>query len=901
MVAAADPAGPDDMTPIDLLERDDALRHAGDVLSQAQRGHGATLLVSGEAGIGKSSFIGALLAGLGGRQRVLWGSCEDLHSPRPLGPLHDIAQQQRGALLHAVESGATAAQLFDTFFALLDSPVVCSIVVFEDVHWADQATLDLIKFVGRRIAALPVVLVLSYRADEVDSTHPLQLTLGDLPSARVERISLQPLSPAAVARLAAGAGRPHAKLHSSTGGNPFYVTEVLASGIVDASEGVPSTVRDAVLSRLGRLTSPQRAVVDALSVVPGRTELRLARTLISPAHADSIDGCIARGVLVVHDNTLAFRHELARRAAADALSPMHRIELHRRVLEALTDLPAGTPGALARLAHHAAEAGDAARVLELAPRAAREAAAVGAHREAALQYGAALRFAEAAPPQQQAQLHESWAYEAGLALGIDASVIAARHRALTLWRALQRADKVGHNLRWLSRLHWYEGDQARAERYAEEAVAVLEPLPPGPELAWAYSVRSQLHMLQDRTDAAVQWGERAIALAETLNEPEIRCHALNNVGTALLFAHRPGGREMLEQSLALALAHGFHEQAARVYTNVSEHAVVFKDYARAERMLDEGIAFDRRHDLDAWTHYLVGWLAELRLGQGRLDEAERIAREVLQLPRLTVVMRLPALTVLARVRMRRGEDDAAALLDAALAAALPTGEAQRIVPLATAMAEAAWLRGDLAACAAALEPVRGLAGAGVNPWEVGELAAWRQRAGQAAEIPAHAAAPWRLELQGRPRDAADAWLALGAPNEAALALLQTPADDPDALCDALHDALRLCAEHGASAAAARARTIARAAGLRHRLPSARRGAYGVARVHPQGLTAREQQVLALMVEGQRNAGIARRLGVTERTAERHVSAVIAKLGATDRHDAVARYRASDQAATARPR
>ena len=275
------------------------------------------------------------------------------------------------------------------------------------------------------------------------------------------------------------------------------------------------------------------------------------------------------------------------------------------------------------------------------------------------------------------------------------SVIEARQRAIALWRELGRLDKVGLNLRWLSRLHWYRGEARQAEHYADEAVRELESLPPGPELAMAYSARSQLHMLHDRVDEAIDWGLRAIALAEQLGEIETRVHALNNVGTALLLSGRPGGRERMEESLALALEHGFHEHAARAYTNFAEYAVVFKDFALAERILAEGIAFDTRHDLDAWTHYLVGRQAQLRMEQGRLREAETIARGVMSLERLTLVMHLPALTVLGRVRVRLGEADGPALLQQALNEGLATGEPQRIVPVRLALAEAAWLAEDL--------------------------------------------------------------------------------------------------------------------------------------------------------------------------------------------------------------
>jgi DNA-binding CsgD family transcriptional regulator len=884
----------------ELLERAAPLRHALDTVARARLGHGGTLVVAGEAGIGKSALVRQCLACLQPADRVLVGNCEDLASARPLGPLRDIVHAQRWSALDALlRDGASADAIFASFVEHVGAAPGTAVIVFEDIHWADQATLDLVRYLARRIAALPIVLTVTLRADEAVAGHPLRALLDDLPPWSVTTLTLPPLSVDAVAELARRAQRPAGGLHEATAGNPFFVTEVLASGVVDPAQGVPSTVRDAVHGRLERLGAAQRDALEALCVVPGRVERTLADALL-PNGAQAIDDCVQRGVLVADADagTLAFRHELARRALADALPAAHRQARHAQVLAALTRWVAapqqgggGAAVSLSRLAHHAAAAGDASRLLDLAPRAAAEAAQLGAHRQAALQLGAALRHADAAPSALRAQLFESWSYEAGLALGIDAAVIDARHQAIALWQALGRPDKVGLNLRWLSRLHWYQGHAELAERYATQAVQTLEPLPAGPELAWAYSVRSQFYMLQDRTNLAVEWGARALALAQRLGQAEIACHALNNIGTAELFAGRPGGQDKLEQSLTIALDGGFHEQAARVYTNMSEHAVVFKDYARAERWLAEGIAFDRAHDLDAWTYYLVGWQAQLRLEQGRFDEAERIAREVLAMPRLTAVMRLPALTVLARVRMRRGEADALRLIDEALAIALPTGEVQRIAPLACAKAEAAWLRGDAAACAAALEPLVRQAGAGVNAWEAGEVAVWRQRAGQSAvpTIPPHAAAPWRLELEGDPVAAAHAWLALGAPNEAALALLQAALCGPRERAAApLTQALSMSQRIGATTAVARMRGLAAQWGLQCESPRGVEtgGARPRANGHPQGLSARQQQVLAHLAQGLNDAEIALRLGVARRTAEHHVAAILGKLSVANRAEAV---------------
>jgi DNA-binding CsgD family transcriptional regulator len=872
---------------MELLERAEALSGAREALVRAQAGHGGVLLVSGEAGIGKSSLIAALQADAARlpRLRLLAGGCEDLHSAQPLGPLHEMARELARAgqseLQELLARDAPAPEVFAAVLDLLDTPHVATLLVLEDLHWADEATLDLVKHLGRRVARLPVLLLLSYRDDEFGADHPLVRVLGDLPTAGHRQLALAPLSAAAVERLCMAAGRPGAAgLHEVTEGNPFFVTEVLASGVADA--GVPSSVRDAVHTRIHRLAPEPREVLNALCVVPGSVDLGLVQALL-PGQSAAVDACVARGLLVVRSGALAFRHELARRAVLDLLAPMQRRARHGAVLDAL--LAPGMPSApLASLAHHAGEAGDRVRLLEFAPAAATQAAAIGAHRQAALLLSAALRVADAAPPAQQAQLHESWSYEAGLALRIDADVIAARHRAIELWRGLGRVDKVGLNLRWLSRLHWYQGDAALAERYAAEAVEVLQAREPGPELAWAYATRAQLHMLQDHFERAKLWGERAIDLASRLGEREALCHALNTVGTAEVFAGFAEGSAKLDRSLEIAREDGFHEQAARVFCNTAEHAVVFKDFTRAEAWLAEGIAFDRRYDLDAWTPYLVGWQAQLRLEQGRYAEALAIAEEVLAGPRLSAIMKLPALTVRACVQLRRGDPAAAASLDEALAIAWHTEESHRILPLLLARAEGLWLAGDAAAGAAELRRLAGRPELGANPWSAGAFAAWCRRCGEApAALPEHIALPWALELQGRPGEAAAAWAELGLPFEAAMARLQQAllGDDADA---ALTEGAQTLARIGAQPALARVQALARELGL----PLARRrGPYTRARAHPRGLTGREQEVLALLAQGLANADIGSQLGLGPRTVEHHVSAVLAKLGAEGRAQAIA--------------
>ncbi len=882
-----------------LVERDVPLESLSNAARHAAAGHGNIVLLEGEAGMGKTVLLREFAQRIDSGCRVLWGGCEALFTPRPLGPLQDMASALDPSVAALIEQAAPPESLFPALLQALQNADRATVLVFEDVHWADHATLDLVKYLGRRVSALRVLLVLSLRSGEVDADHALAQVFGDLPSMTTSRIALQPLSPQAVATLARQAGHSGADLHRITAGNPLFVTELLASSEA-APGGIPASIRDAIWSRLARLTAEERGVLEVISVVPGNVERWLLHALLGHEAEALVDQCVARGMLRRDDcGTVGFRHELARLATLDRLAPAVQQSLHAQVEAAMAAVPpAQAEAVLSQRVHHAAGAQDSTRVLTLAPLAAAQAARLGAHRQAAAHLTTALRYVAQAPPALAAQLYEDWAYETGLALDIDDTVIQTRHDAIALWRELGRVDKVGLNLRWLSRLHWYRGEARQAEHFADEAVRELKSLPPGSarlgsELAMAYSARSQLHMLHSRFDEAIDWGLRAISLAEQMGEIETRVHALNNVGTALLFADRTGGRARLEESLSLALMHGFHEHAARVYTNLSEYAVVFKDFALAERVLAEGIAFDTRHDLDAWTYYLVGCQAQLRMEQGRLREAETIARGVISLERLTLVMHLPALTVLGRVRVRLGgrrPDDAGgeALLQQALGEALATDESQRIVPVRLALAEAAWLAEDMNACREQLLQLAALNLGRFDRWELGELATWWRRSEIATPLSvatADVSAPRAAELGGDPIAAAEQWSDIGLPFEAALALMQVRGTEAGA---ALARAVSLFEAMEAHPAALLARRLARRLGVAAQLPTARRGPYAASRRHPLGLTPREEQVLGLIALGIGNREIARRVSRSPRTVEHHVSAVLSKLNAANRMEVMLR-------------
>ncbi len=759
--------------------------------------------------------------------------------------------------------------LFSAFLDELQTSASPTVVVFEDVHWADEATLDLIKFLGRRIASLAALFILTYRDDELSLDHPLWSVVGDLPSTAVARLRLVPLSEQAVTHLAQQAHRSAEQLYAITGGNPFFVTEVLAS----ASPGVPMTVRDAVLARVARLSPAARTLLELASVVPSRTERWLLEDILGSA-ASALEECLTRGMLTLDQTMVAFRHELARQAVESTLSPLRRQVLHTQVLQALLN-HGEDPSQAARLVHHATGAQDEALVVRYAPLAAKQASAQGAHREAAAQYATALCYAERFPVERQAELLEGRAHECYFTSQME-EAMQARQAALRIWRQLDRADKVGQTLRWLSRLSWMLGQRGEAEQYAVEAVHLLETLPPGTELAMAYSNRAQLAMLANDDAQAVQWGERAMALAESLGDVETLVHALTNVGGAQLHAQNEQGRAKLERSLRLALEHGWEEHAARAYLILGSCAVDARDYPLAARYLREGIAYCAEHDLDTWGTYLRAYQAQASFEQGAWDDAAAEATRLLERYRLAPAYKILALVVLGWVRVRRGDPGSAAVLDESRDLARALGELRRIAPVAAARAEAAWLHGNQTQCLAEARVGYDLAlEHEADPWTLGDLCIWMWRAGGLSSAPEPIAEPFARQIAGDWRGAAALWAEIGCPYEQALALA-----DGDA--SAQRSALALCEQLGAQPAAALVRQRMRQQGMQG-IP---RGQRPSTRTNQVGLTARQQEVLLLMAEGLPNAEIASRLSTSLKTVDHHVSAVLAKLGAHSRAQAI---------------
>ncbi len=853
-----------------LLEREQCLADLAHWASVSDQG-GCVGVVCGEAGIGKTSLVQEFAHRQSGR-RVLWGACDALFTPRPLAPVHDIARQTQGVLLDRINSGGSRDAIFSAVLDELERGPP-ALAVFEDMHWADEATLDLIKFIGRRIHRTQTLLLITYRDDEVGARHPLRFVIGDLPRAFSRRMTLAPLSEVAVAKLARQAGHSSASLHSVTGGNPLFVTEVLAAGTAT----VPVSVRDAVLARAARLSPAAREIAELVCVVPGKTETWL---LESAAKADeaAIESCLSIGMMRDDDGSLAFRHELARRALEGSLTEARRQSLHARVLSILmlrTAIPA------ARLAHHADGSRNVEALLRYAPVAAEQAASVGAHREAASHYQLALQCADSLEPVDRADLNEKLSYERYLT-GENEGAVETRRCALEIWRTVGNRRREGDTLRWLSRLAWNAGRRVEATGYAAEAIATLEAIPPSPELAMSYGNRAQLDLMAHDLVSAERGALRTLELARSWGNQELTCHALCTLGAAQLIRGDATGWAALEESLKAALAAGFHEHVARAYYNLLARSVVSWQFAPANRFRSLGIEYCEDHDLNAWRLRILACSARARLEQGDWEGCADDIHAVLRHPNATPITRVPALTLLGQLRARRGDPDSISPLEEACALAEPLQQLQCFAALAEARAESAWLADDREALVRAVRPVYERARSTPDPRMTGSLAVWLHRAGELGMPPAGSAEPYALELAGKWRAAAKMWKELGCPYEHAV-LLARHGSEPDK-----REALMIFQRLGASAAMRVLRKQLRAEGVK----GVPRGARASTQSHPFGLTRREAEILALLSEGMRNSAIAKRLFVSPKTVDHHVSAILMKLGVTSRAQAVAVTRAA---------
>jgi len=814
--------------------------------------------------------------------KVLWGQCDDLLTPRPLGPIHDMGRKTGGAIGEALEEGLDRSGIFEIVMDELQSPPRPTLFVVDDVHWADEATIDLLTFLGRRITVIPTVMILTYRPEEVPPGHPLIPTLAAMPPNAVTRLELAPLSEMAVDQLTHESdGSIDTRIaFELTAGNPFYVTEILAAGGWEPDQ-VPSSVAQVVTTRLGRLPEETRRVAELVSVVPSRVDLELLKAC-EPSWSEALESAEEIGLVTLRANAVSYRHELARRAVEAKLPELRRRALHRRVLDGLMEMGDPEP---ASVVHHATRAGDDGLLAEWGPVAARAAARAEAHREALAHYERTAAVADLIDEAERGSIFEELASES-LNAGRHDRALDAINKALSFHESL--SDHVARARALVARswIHWVEAHREQAYADSEEALRLLESLQEGPVHALVQAHLAWIAMEDWRLADALERGQQAIRLAERYDQPSVLANALNTVGTSKLLRDEDEGEQYLARSVEVAeessreqdldLSRSAGHAAPRAAANLASTAIEARRYSRARQAISDGLAYARDGESIGHVDYLEATRARLLMETGELDKAIRLGDEVLSRSRQLGVSAVPAAYAAGRACVRTGASAAERYLERAWGVADPSGELQRTGRVVFARAELAWYRDDLSDL---VDHLREVLAEGTRlgfPWVSGEAALWLQRAGiRPEESPT--AEPFRLMMAGSFIEAAALWADIGCPYEQAECLTET--GEPSSMIEGL----KLLDDLGAVPLARLTRSRLRRMGVK----GVPRGPRPATRENLYGLTPRQMEVLALVADGLTNTEIAERLYLSVRTVDHHVSAILTQLGVDNREDAAA--------------
>lgn len=839
---------------VGLLERDEQLGLLIDRFERVPDG-GRLVLISGEAGAGKSALVQEFrdrhLAG----HRVLFGRCDDLFASRPLGPFADIARDHPGALATALAAGEPSA-VFDALLADLASPPHPVILVLEDLQWADEATLDLLRFVTRRLDVLPCLVIATHRND-LSADDPLRRAWGSLVGPLVTRVVLQPLSLRAVETLAKGTGIDAASLHTRTAGNPFFVVEVLANEHL----GLPTTVRDTILARTARLSGSARDCLDGAAVLGRHAAIDLV-VEVSDCEVTAIDECVRAALVVTEGDQLVFRHDLTRETIEGAMTPLRRRQLHWLALQALRD-----SDDIVQRAHHALGSGDRDAIIALATRAGDACVALGAHQQAAMLYQGALKHEHALDATERLRITQAYATTCLDIERIDDAIVAGdRARGLLVEGGDETA--LGDWESWLSEVYWAAGRVDEALSLILNAVERFEPHGASPALARAVGQLAAQRMLSGRFDQAIFEGRRALDLAERFELEAVAVRALDVVGMSMSVTGDADGIVLQHEALDRAKRAGLAAASCLVCVNLGGAYLSTAGPARAAEFFTEGLVIAEEHDLVYRRNCLIAFRLDSLLLLGRWDDAVADSRALLGEPNLAAHHRGMALCTIGRIHARRGED-AGTALDLALEIMEAVGEPQFIHPVRMARAEDAWLGDDDARARAEVEAALLLVDR-LDALNLRDLERWARRTQVDWRADAHDAAS--EQLRAGARSAAAFWEHLGCPYEAADALADS--DDEADLRDALARLLDLAARPRAQQVARRLRALG--------VKDVPRGPRAATRANAAGLTGRELEVAALLGAGLRNADIANRLVLSPKTVDHHVSAVLSKLGIGNR-------------------
>ncbi|MGH2627462.1 MAG: ATP-binding protein [Anaerolineales bacterium] len=967
-----------------LVGRSSQLRELEEHFRAAGGGSGRLVVISGEAGVGKTRLLAEFLQGVfrDGRAEILEGLCYDEDPAVPYGPVIEALRgwmRRRGSDVVAGPAGSWTGDLARLLPELGQAPPPLSeseapaqkrrvfegiyqvlrpgaaqptrVLVLEDLHWSDQTSQELLRHLARAIEADRILIIGTYRKDELHRRHPLTHWLADLNrELLLAEVDLGPLIRDEVAQIidailgrAAPPGLVGA-VYDRTAGNPFFVEEILKSlmesgemeeVILAAQQGrgldrlqIPLSVRDSVVGRTAGLSDTTTQVLKFAAVI-GRAfdfELLLGLTglteeVLLKAIADLVERQLVAEVKQEGEDRFEFRHALTREAIYEDLLGREKRRMHLEVLQAIEQTRAFEGnGRVDQLAYHSLKARELEKAAHYAELAGERAAQMCAFREAIAHYEVALELREGAGPREKADLLDRLG-QAAHPVGVSSVTFRYWKEARALYEEIGDVPKMAEMDLRLSRISWEAGDPGGAFAHAQSALAGLEAGPPSKNLAYAYSTLSQLHMLSSRPQESIRWGEKAIALAEQLGDDRTKAHSLNNIGVSLgELGQVERGLACLEESLEIALRLGLAFDTARACNNMGELLLVLGRIEPTLEMYRLGVRKGEESGADLSRGFVLGNMGAILIFQGKWAEAEEALARGIRLGEAGMpVVLLVAQPQMARLHLMRGDfGTALGLLEEIRPDVDRGGEYQNLRDVYPMLAACLFRSGRRAEALQTLDriyemwrqvgPIVGAMlmmaesaalYAALEVWDKAEALVEGMRS-----VVARTATPWTRAWLAE----SEGLLALRADPEAAAAKFGAALEDwntmglvPFAARSTMHRGEAILAAGGgdrdrAGADLAQAARTFESLGAKADLADLAeiRARYRLERKpgKPEAgplasLTPREREVLALLAGGLTNREIAERLVISAKTAEIHVGNILGKLGLKSRAQAAA--------------
>lgn len=819
------------------------------------------MLLSGEAGFGKTSLVHLGLATLDHKWRVLVAASEPLDVPSAFSPLYDLIAELPPDLQHDIRSGTGRMPVYLGMLDLVKNDKV--VLVLEDVHWADEATLGLVRYLGKRIAATQSVLIVTFRSEEINVSPPLRLLVADLGPLAI-RIELPALTVSGVAELARGTGLDPRHVHEATLGNPFFVDEVL----MHPNVALPPTIQFAVLASAAQLPDDALEFVNTVALSPDGVPLADIAELGDPT-GSHCDLAFSRRLVASARGQISCRHELIRKSLVEALPPATKRRLHEKLLAHLEGTAPDSRD-VARLAYHAIGAGNGEKAARYSLIAGEDAAAGGAHRQAAFHFANALEFADVIATSTLEDALLSAAREHNYINAFETAVDLSRRRVKFAASPVEEARCRA----WVAFFESRSGNLDPAVEEAEAALEVLRRLDDSVELALALAVLAHVSFLSGDVRKAMSVAEEALSVARSCDSVDIEIYASTTMGTARYHLGEFDGIAQVEAAARRGIEAGAGEFGAKALNNLGFLAKRAWQMGDARKWLQELQEYSTAHELDAWYIAAVTTSAGIAVDMGLWADADAYLETVAG-QRTCVSTEVEMLNISATLRTRRADPGAAEMVEALLDRAETYDEVWTRIEACVMAMEAAWT-GIIPAdkVVAMYQDLIDLVPDG-DHLDRAMLAFWALRLGW--EPPqGEITGPTALEIAGLPGDATAEWERCGFRIQASICRALSPESDLDAVFSDL-------ASMGAHGVARGLRRELQRRGMK-RVP---RGERSSTRENPTGLTVREAEVLSLLAGGLSNVAIAERLFITRKTASHHVSSILLKLNVSSRGQASA--------------